>query len=418
MIRGPIAQATLRTSAVLGLRLLVQAGTLLIVARLLGPHDFGAFAGIVALAVMLGTLSTFGTHLLLLREVSLAPGQRPAVLPFALGTTVACGGALLAIYTLVAWLWMPHQAIGMTAILAIGVTEVLLMPLLTLPAMELQGQGHIARSQWLMTSPLILRLLLAAGIDGAGIAPAVDTYTVGTLLLTGTVLLLTAHHVQLSWPPRTAWRLPQRAEMRQSLGFAAVNLTFLGPVELDKTLAPRLMTLSQAGVYAASARVAGALTLPVVALMLSALPRLFRESESSGASPRRLVAWIYGASFGYSLCVMAALWFLAPLLDLAFGQHYHGIGELTRWFIPAVPGMALRIASGSLLVARGRTWTRIRYEALGMVLLATFAVLLTPRMGDIGMPLAVACAEWTMAVLGCLTMLRQSGKHPAVRPTP
>ncbi|MGH8403185.1 MAG: lipopolysaccharide biosynthesis protein, partial [Gammaproteobacteria bacterium] len=59
--KGPIARGTIRTGIVLGLRLLVQAGTLLLVARLLGPREYGAFAGVAALAVMLGTLATFGT---------------------------------------------------------------------------------------------------------------------------------------------------------------------------------------------------------------------------------------------------------------------------------------------------------------------------------------------------------------------
>ena len=53
-LSGPIAQSTLKTTAVLGVRLFVQAGTLLIVARMLGPEQFGVFVGVAALAVMLG----------------------------------------------------------------------------------------------------------------------------------------------------------------------------------------------------------------------------------------------------------------------------------------------------------------------------------------------------------------------------
>jgi len=42
MLQGAIAQSTIRTSVVLGLRLAVQAGGLLLVARLLEPQQFGA----------------------------------------------------------------------------------------------------------------------------------------------------------------------------------------------------------------------------------------------------------------------------------------------------------------------------------------------------------------------------------------
>lgn len=56
MLNGPIARATIRTSFVLGLRLLVQAGTLLLVARMLGPADYGAFAAIAAALFGMATL--------------------------------------------------------------------------------------------------------------------------------------------------------------------------------------------------------------------------------------------------------------------------------------------------------------------------------------------------------------------------
>lgn len=70
MLKGPIARATIRTSFVLVLRLIVQSGTLLLVARMLGQELFGAFAGMATLAVLMGAFSTFGTHLVLLGEAS------------------------------------------------------------------------------------------------------------------------------------------------------------------------------------------------------------------------------------------------------------------------------------------------------------------------------------------------------------
>lgn len=51
---GPITKSTIRTSFVLGIRLLIQTGTLLLVARLLGASNYGLFAGIAALAVLIG----------------------------------------------------------------------------------------------------------------------------------------------------------------------------------------------------------------------------------------------------------------------------------------------------------------------------------------------------------------------------
>lgn len=71
-----------------GIRLLVQAGTLLLVARLLGASNYGLFAGIAALAVLIGTFSTFGTHLVLLGEVSKSPTLCTQILSYAVPTTL------------------------------------------------------------------------------------------------------------------------------------------------------------------------------------------------------------------------------------------------------------------------------------------------------------------------------------------
>ena len=95
---GPIAKSTIQTSFVLGLRLLIQAGTLLLVARMLGPNEFGIFAGVAALAVLIGTFSTFGTHLVLLGEMSKDPHQREHILSYAVPTTLIGGSLLFVLY--------------------------------------------------------------------------------------------------------------------------------------------------------------------------------------------------------------------------------------------------------------------------------------------------------------------------------
>src|SRR5690625_5103504 len=114
--KGPIARGTVRTRVVLGLRLVVQAGTLLIVGRRLGPGAFGVFAGVAALAVLLGTLSTFGMHLVLLGEVSKDPARRGEVLPYAIPASLLCGSLLLGIYCSICRGWLYVRCMSVVAL--------------------------------------------------------------------------------------------------------------------------------------------------------------------------------------------------------------------------------------------------------------------------------------------------------------
>ena len=399
-LTGPIARGTIRTSFVLGLRVIVQAGTLLLVARMLGPDQFGAFAGVAALAVILGTLSTFGTHLVLLGEVSREPGRRNEVLRYAVPSTLLCGGILLAIFLLICMRVLSQTGIAVHVLLAIGITEMWLQPLFGLPATEHLALGRIARSQLLTTLPLGLRLLAAAAVLVLHFADPLAAYAYGYLAASVIALAVATITMPGRWPQFAGWRLPRKGELREAASYVAISITKAGPAELDKTLATRLLPLASAGLYAAGARVIGAATLPVIAMMLSALPRLFREGQAQPRRTSHLLRWIFGATIVYGFVLAAALWFAAPAFVWLFGPRYQGLQHIIHWLTLGVPGMALRVAAGNVLMALGKPWMRVGFEIAGLVVLTVASITLTARFGAAGMALALVCSEWVMAVAG------------------
>lgn len=415
-LNGPIARATLRTSFVLGLRLLVQAGTLLLVARMLGPHQFGALAGSAALAVILGTLSTFGMHFVLLGEVSRDPVQRREVLRYAVPTTLLCGSALLSIYLLIGILIL-GDGVPMPVLVTLGVTETLLQPLLGLPAAEHLALGRTARSQLLATLPLALRLTAALAVFLLQPTDLLSAYGYGYLLASLVALAVATFSMPAPWPAPKCWRLPSSAELRNTAGYAALAITANSPTEIDKTLAARLLPLDSAGMYAAGARVIGATTLPIIAMMLSVLPRLFREGHVQRRRTAHLVRWVLTATSAYSFALAMLIWFIAPFFVYLFGAKYGGLEHIIHWLCFAIPGIALRLAAGSVLMALGKPWMRAGFEVVGLGIMVVAAVVLTARFGTTGMPLALACSEWMMTLIGwtfvfaCMRSAQRKGGH-------
>jgi len=403
-MKGPIARGTIRTTFVLGLRLLVQAGTLLLVARLLGPRNFGAFAGIAALAVMLGTLSTFGMHLILLGEMSRDPARREHVMSYAVPVTLACGTALLAIYLAICLVGLREAAVPLHVLLVIGVTETLLQPLFGLLVSEHIALGRVARSQLLTVLPLAMRLSIAVSILLLALADPLTFYAYGYLAASLLALVFTTAAMTSPWPSFKSWRLPDRAELREAFGYAALNVTATTPAELDKTLAIKLLPLADSGVYAAGARAIGAATLPISAMMLSALPRLFREGQSQPGRTAHLLRWIFAVASVYGFLLAAGLWLAAPIFAWLFGTKFHGIEYMMHWLCLAVPGMTLRMTAGSVLMALGKPWMRVEFEVTGLLVLLIASVALTSHFGMIGMPLALASSEWSMTAIGCLLL--------------
>ena len=404
---GPIAKGTIRTSLVLGLRLVVQSATLLIVARMLGPKEFGAFAGVAALAVILGTLSTLGTHVVLLGEASREAVRRAQVLPYAIPSTLLCGGALLAVYLLVCMLVLNESGIAFDVLLAIGITELWLQPLFLFPAMEHLAADRPAGSQLLQTLPMALRLAAAAAVFGLQLADPLAAYALGYLIASLIALAVATATMPGRWPAFSAWRMPKPAELRETVGYAALNITAISPAELDKTLATKLLPLGAAGLYAAGARAIGAIALPIGAMLLSALPRLFREGWSQHERTSRLLRYIFMAALVYSVTLALVLWFAAPVFVWVFGARYAGIQHVIHWLCLAIPGMALRMAAGSALMALGRPWMRVGFELAGLAILIVAASILTTYIGTMGMPLALACSEWSMAAIGLALITKE-----------
>lgn len=407
-LKGPITLGTVRTSAVLGIRLAVQTGTLLLMARLLGPQTFGAFAGVAALAVTLGTLSTFGMHLVILADVARNSTSRDEVLAQALPVTLCCSSLMLGLFLLTCTMALGDLNLPLQFLLAIGITETVLQPLLALPTWELVAKGRPARSQILAISPLALRLASVA--TTVWMAPEDPLTVIGySYLGSSAVVLAIVSSGQLSpWLPVTRWRWPDKKQWRETAGYAALNITAMGPAELDKTLAVRLLPATEAGLYAAAQRTVGAITLPVSAMMLSALPRLYRESRNPSAQASRLLTWIFIITAAYGSALGCALWLAAPLLEWMFGPSFQGVQEAIRWLCLAVPGMTLRTAIGNTLMATGTPWMRAGMELSGLAALLLASMVLTGIWMGPGMMLAFACTQWTMVITGTvLFLLRQ-----------
>lgn len=402
---GPIALATIRTSAVFGLRLLVQAGSLLLLARMLGPQDYGAFAGISALAVTLGTLSTFGMHLVLLGEIARDPARRDYVLARVMPVTLVCGTFLLLVFLLVSLAGLREAGVSLWVLLPIGATETLLQPLFNLPASELLARGRVARSQLLATLPLALRLAVAVCVVLRAPSNPLAVYAYAYLAVLIVALVIVSLVMRQPWPAPSAWRWPDKSEWHEAAGYAALNVTAAGPAELDKTLATRLLPLADSGVYAAGQRAVSAVILPIGAMMLSALPRLFREGCEQSQRTDRLLRWMLTVTLIYSVALATALWFCAPALAWLFGTKYRDIPHMIHWLCLAVPGMSLRIACGIVLMAFGKPWMRVCFELSGLVVLGIASPILIVHLGAIGMPLALAGSETMMAVIGMLLVV-------------
>lgn len=385
---GPVARNTLGTAVIFGIRLLALAAQLLLVARLLGPAGFSHYVAAGGLAVVLGGLSTFGVHLLVLKAA--ARGSPAPMLAMALGTwRLLCLPFFLLYLVLCQLLGMLQSNLWL--VVGLGLAEIFVQPLLQLLAMLIQGRGEVAIAQRWLAAPMGLRailllplLLLDSDVDAG--------FFVGSVQLVAVVVCTLAMccwgNVAVSrW---SEWRVLARGLWREAGSFALLSITAGGQAELDKLLSVRMLAAGPAGVYTAAARIAGAAILPVMALLVSALPRLFGHQHWDWKLLRLLSLF----AVAYAVVGAVILWFLSPWLELAFGGSYQGLAGVLAILSLALPAQALRLVVVNVLMAKGAALWRGGIEVgVMLVLLATTFVIAVDG-GAASMAWAVVACEW------------------------
>ncbi|MBT8092676.1 MAG: lipopolysaccharide biosynthesis protein [Gammaproteobacteria bacterium] len=407
MLKGPVASATIRTSIVMSMRLVLQAGSLLLIARVLGPYQFGAFAGIAALAILLGALSTFGTPTMLLAEASQAFRRRLRVLPYCVSTTLIAGTLLLALFIVVVMLVFPGSPVPLGLAMVIGATELLVQPLLMFPSVQLQARRNIALSQLVYLAPLSIRFAIVLAIFLEPVEHPLATIVTGNLLAGLAGLLIATRLSPDAWPAFRHWRIAKLSELRRAAGFAVLSITTRGPTEIDKSLAARLLPLATAGVYSGAARMINAVGLPVNAMLHAVTPTLFQEARTAGGIRPRMLTTMFAAAFLYGSGAAFLMWLFVPAIAWLFGDAYEGIGHAVSLLCIAIPGITLRMTCGVILVARERPWERVFVEASGVAVVVAAAIYFVPSFGIVGMIGAYVAAEWLMAIMAAGLVVRQ-----------
>lgn len=390
-----LLKSTLVTALVLAVRLPAQAVSLILLARLLGADRFGMFAGVAAACVFLAGFATFGTHLTLLRDASRQQQNLRTGLATALGTTMACGAALAVVFVILAMKFFP---IGGVSIALLAVSELLIQPVIVILAVPHHASGSPAKAQSILLLTLILRALwitvLYLFISGA----TLEHYIAGHFACSIFALITAARLLPTPSPRLRELSLLPRSQWRENGGYAVLATTAAAPSELDKITASKLLNPLAAGSYAASARIAAAMVIPVIALMLAMIPKLYRRSFVADGPTSDLP--LFWATVGYGAVAAGALYLLAPVLALLIGPSYVGLSDYVSWFAFIVPGMCLRLSAVNLLMTMNLPWRRAAVEMLGAAALVVFAVMLAKLRVEAPVLISVAIVEYGMAAVG------------------
>lgn len=410
---GILARNTVFATAWQSVRLTLQFTYLILVARVLGVEGYGIFAGSVALAASLSPLVGWGFGMILVQEVSRSPQRFPEFWAKALLAVAVSGPAMAGVMLALAPLLLPVDG-HWTVILLIAAAELLAMPLVVAGSLAFQAHERLGRTIFNHVQLNIIRLAavaLLAALGWGGLVEFAWAYFGATAC--AAMLSLVQVNRALGNPDWTRGGLVGRR--REGLGFSLSVVANTAHGELDKTLLLRLGGAAAAGNYSLANRIVSAATTPLVAYILAAVPRLFREGEQGTAAAAALAWRLLPPILVYGLAAAVGLLVYAPLLPWLFGEGFGAVVGLVPWLAPLPLLTGISQLGLNVLTASGKQRTRVGIEATALAANVGLNLALIPTLGAQGAALAALISQGFLGALPVIVAWRLGREAESAR---
>jgi O-antigen/teichoic acid export membrane protein len=370
-LASPLARNALWSLGGSGMRLLIQAIYFIIIARCLGPGQYGAFIAATALAAVMSPFVGLGCGGLLIKNVARDRRLFSEYWGNGLMMTFVSGSVLTFLAMATCRLVLP-RSIPMLVIALLSVSDLIFVKLMELGAWAFQSVERLSGHAQLNALVSLTRLCGIAGLALAVTHPGVTAWS--AVYLAGSIL---AALIAVAWAtfslgkPRLALHRI-RAEVAEGFNFSVGQSAATIYNDIDKTMVARLATLEAAGVYAAAYRLIDVAFVPVRALLTATLPGFYRTGAGGLQATMRYGKRMLIKVLPYSLFSFAAMILGARLVPHILGRQYADVPEALRWLALLPVLKTLHFFTADALTGADHQGTR----SLIQVGVATFNVLI------------------------------------------
>jgi O-antigen/teichoic acid export membrane protein len=412
---GRLAKGTLAMTAGMGFRTLAQAVIFLIVARVLGIADYGAYAAVLALSTTFGCFSGWGTHALMVRDVSCDHYCFAAAWGRALTAIFISSPILLVIYIAVAWAALP-AGVSMAVIAFIGLADLVFAPIGLAAIAAYQGRDRLGRAAHLVLMPVLPRFAGALALLPLTLVfPKDMRLTVWAALYAVAAFIAALYALWMVrrdlGPTDKPSLLYVWSSLRGGIPFAIGGAALKLYADIDKMMLARLATMEAAGAYSAGYRVADLTIVPVMSLLTAATSRFFRAGEDGLHASLAYAQRILFVPLAYSILAGLGLFLCAGILPLLLGTAYVDAVPALQW-LAWLPVVSLpRLLLQTLLIGGNRQNYAVNVLAGGGIFNIALNMWLIPLWSWRGAVTATYAAEVAMALAMCVLVFFSLEKH-------
>lgn len=312
------------------MRLLIQAAYFIVIARCLGPTQYGGFIATTALTAVLSPFVGLGCGSLLIKNVARDRSVFADYWGNGLFMTVVSGAMSVLVVIEVCRVLLP-QGIPLEVIVCVCVSDLVFVKLLDVAAWAFQSFEMLSKNAQLNVLISAARLAgilsLALAVHRPTVAAWAAVYLAGSVA--AAVVGVTWVTLRLGKPKLALHRI--RGESLEGFCFAASLSSQTIYNDIDKTMVARLSTLEAAGIYAAAYRLIDVAFIPVRALLNAAYPTYFRRGVDGIHATLKYGRRLLFLTLPYPVFAFAAMMIGARFIPYILGREYAHATEALRW---------------------------------------------------------------------------------------
>ena len=393
-------------------RLVVQALYFLLMARSLGPQQYGAFVAVVAAVAVAYPFVGNGSGNLMVKHVARHRRRLPECLGNALFMTLA-SGLLLSVVVVPACLLVLPPAIPVSVILLVAGSDLVVYRVVDVACLAFQS---VDRLIWTANLNVFASLVRLGGIAAVVLLhrPTVIAWCIA-YLVTAAICALGAMGCVMSRLARPAFSGLQRirGELREGFWFSTSLSAQTIYNDVDKTMLARLATLDAAGIYAAAYRLIDISFLPVRSLLAAAYPGFFRNGEHGIAASLSFARRLMPRPLLYSSAAAVGMMLASPLVPRILGTEYLRTSEALRWLSLLPLLKTCHYFAADALTGAGHQALRTLVQLVVAVFNLLVNLWLIPRYSWRGAAWSSLASDGLLAVAlwSCALLLRTRASH-------
>jgi O-antigen/teichoic acid export membrane protein len=380
-----------------GLGLVLQAAYFVILARLLGPLQYGVYAGAFAFASLVAQYSALGTGTVFLRYVSSDHSAFAVYWGNILVVTSVVGGGLVVALDLLGPRLLNPASAALVLLAAIGNCVCAQLTIESARVFQTFEKMRITALINLLTN-LARTIAAAAMFISMRHCTARQWALVSTLVsaLAAAAIVLTIS-LRFGRPRFDSKLFLKRGA--EGFGFAVAMSTSSLYNDLDKTMLSHYGMNHDNGVYTMAYRIVDIATIPIFSIRDAAMPRFFKLGREGISASAELAHRLLRRTLALGALSSVAMFLAAPLIPMVVGHGFiEGVAAL-RWLclIPLFRGV--HQMTGCALTGAGMQRYRTIIQLLAATLNFFLNLWLIPTWGWHGAAWSSLCTDAALAAM-------------------